>query len=190
MPNKELQNLVSVLEDIDRTVGLDDGQKKQLRKAKRSLHFAWIAALAMHVACIIVCVLMYLHLRHLYHVQAIRSASDSVEMSLTKAESSQRGYLLTGRDAYLTDYTHNVKILDERVAELCELIPTNPYNSEICHTIDMTIAVKLEEMQSTIDAAKAGRPEESLEIVRTDKGFNLMTTITRTLSRIHYADRQ
>jgi CHASE3 domain sensor protein len=190
MPNRQLKNTIALLEGLEESKGLTTQQRKQLRRARLKLSFYWLPQFFLHGSFVVVVLLSYLHLKHLDHVNAIYSAADRLDLALTKTESSQRGYLLTGKQVYLSDYNFYAKIAHARMADLCLLIPSNDYNDKLCQNLEQDITAKLDEMQSTVEAAKAGNYAKALQIVRTDRGFHISLGITKHLGNIRLEVQQ
>jgi signal transduction histidine kinase len=89
--------------------------------------------------------------------QDIRARTVDLLQAVTQAETAQRGYLLTGKDIYLAPYTRAVAAIAEKMAEL----------------------------NQTVALAKAGRHEDALAVVASDRGQTLMegiATLSATLT--------
>src|SRR5262245_64363551 len=56
----------------------------------------------------------------------VEQAIDNLLFTLTDAETGQRGYLLTSRDAFLESYTQSSRELPARLARLAELLGGDP----------------------------------------------------------------
>lgn len=184
MPDKQLQQTIALLEELEKTTGLNDRQRKQLRLSKLKLRFWWARQVLLHGSFIVLLVLSWMHWKHLDHVNAIYSAADRLDVAIGKTESSQRGFLLTGKQVYLSDYDHYARLVRSRMDALCLLIPANEANERLCHDLEQDIKAKLDEMESTVIAAKVGNYEKALQIVQTDRGLDLSGSITRHLGSI------
>ena len=140
--------------------------------------------LLLHIAAGALCVLIYLHLDHLYKVESIRRSADSVRVSLLEIESGQRGFLLTGNIAYLDNYRYNRAILRLRLEVLCRQIPNTEANKHLCSELATLIDKKLAEMEDTVQLARANKILDALTIVRTDRGFQYTRAIDDRLDHI------
>ena len=96
---------------------------------------------------------------------------------LLEAESSQRGYLLTHDEAYLEPF---VTFRQRAQAELAQaeaqmgeldMSRSGPELTRLRNVIDN----KLSELDQTVALGKAGRRDEALEVVRGNRGRDLMT---------------
>ena len=118
--------------------------------------------------------------------QAMATAS-SLEIALQNAEGGQRGFLLTGREAYLDRYEAAVLRLPSLFAELDSALPearARPFAAQLRAAADG----KLAELRRTIELARAGDRDGALAVVLTDEGEALMDEIRR-LTAAFAADR-
>jgi signal transduction histidine kinase len=109
---------------------------------------------------------------------ALRAELHEVNALVIGAESSQRGYLLTGRTDYLSHYTPAVSALQDAINRAGALVRDSPQQVEAMDVLRRHIAEKLEEMQTTIDERNAGHADAALALVNTDRG-KLETTVIR-----------
>jgi signal transduction histidine kinase len=107
----------------------------------------------------------------------IRSLTRDVVDAVIGAESSQRGYLLTGKDFYLAPYRANVSSLPDMLRRLHAAIPDNPDLPPLQAAIDE----KMSELAATVDLATHGRKAEALALVMSDKGQRTMDRV-RTMA--------
>jgi signal transduction histidine kinase len=97
-------------------------------------------------------------------------------------ETGQRGYLLTGRDIYLTPYQMAVEQLPPMLDRAKDLFSDNPGQEQALDELRQLIAAKLDELRSTIDAYKTGHNDTALAIVDNDNGFRLMQQIRQRIT--------
>lgn len=86
--------------------------------------------------------------KHTYEV--LRTLDETVAR-IVDAETSQRGYLLTGEEAYLAPYRSAIKDLDQIAEHLRQLTSDNPPQQKRIETLEPLIDNKLAELQRTID---------------------------------------
>jgi signal transduction histidine kinase len=111
------------------------------------------------------------------HTLAVRNQIARVMNLVQRAETGQRGYLLTGRDVYLAPYDEAVATLPAALDQTATLVADNPRQQQALDWLLQLIADKLRELRSTIDERKAGRADAALGIVKTDEGRRLMDDI-------------
>jgi len=73
---------------------------------------------------------------------------------LVDAETGQRGFLLTGDDAYLEPYRGAIKNLDQLLGDLKKATADNPNQQKQIPELEQVIEKKLAELQGTIDLRK------------------------------------
>jgi signal transduction histidine kinase len=114
-----------------------------------------------------------------------------VRISITSAESSQRGYLLTNRQDYLVPFNSNIATARAALKDLLIQHQANSnqkYIQEKQLIADMSAAIesKIAEMQLTIDLHNSPKPSDALAIVNRDQGLDAMNKITQ-ISDSYYA---
>jgi signal transduction histidine kinase/ActR/RegA family two-component response regulator len=126
----------------------------------------------------------YLNARHLIANERRVAHTDSVIVDLTSllsmlrdAERSQRGYLLTGKDAYLQSYRGATQRVQGELATLTADVRANPGQQARLGTLRQAIALKIAELERTIRLEKAGDGPRALAIVRGDSSKTLMREI-------------
>ncbi|MFT3729629.1 MAG: CHASE3 domain-containing protein [Terricaulis sp.] len=94
---------------------------------------------------------------------------------MTDAETGQRGFMLTGDDAYLAPY----QAAQPRIAgELDSLAASaDPRNIAAAQQLRELVRQKFEEMQHTIDLRKRGNVSQAMAIVRANSGKQFMDDI-------------
>jgi CheY-like chemotaxis protein/CHASE3 domain sensor protein len=111
-------------------------------------------------------------------------------LSSTKdAETGQRGFLLTGDEAYLEPFTSGRAAINGELDEMTGLTGQSPEQRQRVDQLRGLIAAKLDELQGTITLKRAGKTEQALEIVRTDRGKVLMDRIRTLVTDIETTDR-
>ena len=113
----------------------------------------------------------------LVEMPQIRRALLNVFGSVQEAESSQRGFLLTREPAYLEPYHTATATIDQSIARLRELVTGKPDYAPSVERIAALVAAKLAELAETVELAQAGRTDEALALVRSDRGKREMTEL-------------
>jgi two-component system, cell cycle sensor histidine kinase and response regulator CckA len=124
-----------------------------------------------------------------YEQNADRAAQvrDTVEQAqqllslLTDAETGQRGYLLTGDDAYLGIYRESVPQIREIRLYEGGLRRADPADAA---QLNRLVAEKLAELARTIEIRREGHSNEALAIVRTNQGKRTMDEIRAVAARL------
>lgn len=116
------------------------------------------------------------------HTLAVRNELQMVQSLALRAESSQRGYLLTGQEDYLAPFAPATADLKKALDDIANLVSDNPQQIHALATLRALLLQKLTELQQTIDLRKTGRLDEALTLVKTDEGRRLMGEIREQIA--------
>jgi len=111
------------------------------------------------------------------HSYEVLRTLDETEARIVDAETGQRGYLLTGDDAYLDTYRASIKNLDQVTGHLKDLTSDNPNQQKRIHALEPLIEQKLAELQRTIDLRRQGAVASANQIVLQGSGKQWMDQI-------------
>src|SRR6267378_3833942 len=109
---------------------------------------------------------------------------DEVVARLVDAETGQRGYLLTGDDAYLEPYREAIKNLDQVMGQLKVLTAGNPRQQERLQALEPLIERKLAILQRTIDLRRKEGFEAANKLVLEGQGKEWMDQIRFVLAEM------
>jgi len=111
------------------------------------------------------------------HEEMIEVAASDLQDKLLVAEASQRGFLVTGRMAYLAPFVAAVPPINATMNRLDGLVAGNAARFGIACAIRNAMQRKLEEMRRTIELASTDQPEAAHALVNTDLGRQLTEQI-------------
>lgn len=123
------------------------------------------------------------------HTQDVIHGFDSLVQLSTTAESSQRGYLLTGEPRYLGPYIAAVGSVGEVVDELQRLVADNPRQRERFAELRQRIQMRLDTLAELIEARKAGSFDVGRELQVLDRGKQLMDALRTTVDEMIAEER-
>jgi PAS domain S-box-containing protein len=118
------------------------------------------------------------------HSRALHEQIAHVSCVIQRMESNQRGYLLTGRDLYLGNYSDAEEALPALIDETAERIDGDRQQEERVADLRHVVIEKARELRSTIDEQQAGRPDAARAIVNSDRGLQMMDQIEQLFSEI------
>lgn len=154
------------------------------------LRTASSAAIAIGVVAIAVVIAAWINLQAIEAARLvaksidIRERSESFLSNLLDAETGQRGFLLTGDEAYLAPYNESrFKVLPGLDA-LEGLVADNPAQTERLRQARELSRRKLVEMNTTIALMREGKPDEALAALRQGDGNRLMQELRDTAGAI------
>ncbi|PWJ50275.1 methyl-accepting chemotaxis protein [Quadrisphaera granulorum] len=105
------------------------------------------------------------------HTHRVLEGVEHTSELLATAESSQRGFIITGRDQYLTGFSTASAEITEALSVLRALTADNADQQERLGQLEPLVEAKVAEMQSTIDARRGeGGFAAAQAIVLTDAG--------------------
>lgn len=109
--------------------------------------------------------------------RTVRIAAVELRDSLRTAESSQRGFLLTGNEIYLAPYdTAKTRAL-QQLEELGRTIAPDAPNRAMLPRLSEAVGEKIAEMDGSIALKSAGRDADAMAWVRSNRGKTLMDEI-------------
>jgi two-component sensor histidine kinase len=143
-----------------------------------------ILAAAMAAATVWLVVRMQREEQWLRQALTARNQMAQVLILVQRMETSQRGYLLTGRDVYLGRYEDAEAALPTVIDEVAKLVADNPAQQQTIARLRQIITEKLRELRSTIDEQRAGHTDAARAIVNSDRGLRMMDQIRQLFSEM------
>jgi len=111
-------------------------------------------------------------------------------LSLLKdAETGQRGFVITGDEAYLEPYNHARQMIPDRLNELRSLTVDNPEQQHRIEQLGPLIASKFEELQHTIELRRSNGFEASAKVVSAGEGKKYMDEMRAIFDQILMGER-
>ena len=111
------------------------------------------------------------------HTYQVKDKMAAVLSSLTDAETGQRGYIITGDEAFLAPYKEALSSVANRIKELRNLTLDNPDQQRRLDQVESLQASKFAELKQTIDVRKNGGLEPAAKIVSGGEGKKIMDDI-------------
>ena len=116
-------------------------------------------------------------LDHLGTSQVGRVSLRDLRLGVVGAESSQRGYLLTARKAYLEPYAHGVQEANDSLAELTRYYGDQPAAAQPLAELRTTVQARLAELAHAIQLHDQGRRDEGVTLALSDIGHHHMQAV-------------
>lgn len=124
------------------------------------------------------------------HTYEMRNQARELTIALSEAESSQRGYLLTGSPSYLEPYRRATAAIGTRMASLIAVTQADPAQAERVDSIVGEINSKIAEMSRTVQLVSNQREEEARRLVQTGMGERLMDAVRGPLDQFIAEENQ
>jgi signal transduction histidine kinase len=122
------------------------------------------------------------HANEISRARDIRSLDSQLLIDFLDAETGQRGYLLTHSDRYLLPYEKARQRLSDDMGRLRKLMADDPSSSPKIERLAALAGEKLDELAQTIRLENGGQRDESLALVNSDHGLELMDDARRVLN--------
>ena len=103
---------------------------------------------------------------------------------LKDAETGQRGYLLTGRIAYLEPYHSAVVNVDIHLAHLAALVADDAPQRESFEEVRRQVAANMSELETTVLAMSNDGRDTARSLVLTDDGKQTMDAVRRLIAEM------
>jgi two-component system, sensor histidine kinase and response regulator len=117
---------------------------------------------------------------------AVQSNVDDLYELVQGAESSQRGYLITGKEEYLNTYLNSFPQIPSTYARLKRSVRNLPLRPNQIAELDDLLNKKLEELKLTVILQQSEKEDDALALFQTDRGENLMTKLHEALDAIDH----
>jgi two-component sensor histidine kinase/CHASE3 domain sensor protein len=111
------------------------------------------------------------------HAIEIRERAERFLGRLRDAETGQRGYLLTGKAAYLQPFSEGSAEAGPELEVLAALVDADPEQKARIERLRAAMRTKLAELAQTITLERSGRRDEAIGIVRDGPGIAAMSQI-------------
>ncbi len=104
--------------------------------------------------------------------------------AVVDAETSQRGYVITGDETFLEPYLAASPLIGEKIRKLRELTADDPYQQERIPELEASITGKFDELQRVINTKQTAGNEAAQQIIANRAGKNFMDNIRRLLGEM------
>jgi len=123
------------------------------------------------------------------HTIEVREQLQAVLSALKDGETGQRGYLLTGIETYLLPYNNAKAALPGEIANLRRLVSDSPEQLKRLDAIAGLTNDKLNELAETIGLYRDHHVDDSLSVVRSDRGKLAMDRLRALLTEMSNHER-
>lgn len=116
------------------------------------------------------------------HTQEVRLALDAVSESMLKMETGQRGFLLTGKVAYLEPFNVGAAALDGELQRLERLIADNPQQTERFQAAHALITERRVQLGHGLRLRQDIGMDAAIEYLQTGQGIATMNRVLSSLA--------
>ena len=120
----------------------------------------------------------------LSHDHEVVTTLQEILLSLQRAESNRRGFVITDDKQYLGSYNEAVKSLQQSLDHLRQLNTRRIYQDSFLDTLESKITRKVESLQKSLLLALSDTSADSIQVAFTDRGRESMKTIRGTVTEL------
>ena len=127
----------------------------------------------------------------LFTTNRVINAVNRLHVAVLRIESGQRGFMLTDDEKYLADYTETLGLINEVMDE----VEVSSYSSDIKVQTDrieqllLLTKAKVNEVVEVVELVKAGKEQEAIDLLKSDKGIILYKRFETLFSEIDSSER-
>jgi CheY-like chemotaxis protein/signal transduction histidine kinase/CHASE3 domain sensor protein len=118
------------------------------------------------------------------HTNDVREQLSLLLSNLTDAETGNRGFLLTGSEAYLEPYNSARASLPGGLATLRRLTADDPDQQRRLDTLEPTVTERLDVLAQGIALQRAGQADAAVELVRSGRGKAIMDRLGELIAEM------
>jgi signal transduction histidine kinase len=124
------------------------------------------------------------------HSIDVRGEARQLVASVQDAIIRERGLLLTGDDRYLGDFQLHLQSVTQRFNALRASIVDNPEQTLRLGPLEQPLHALANTLEETVSFARAGRQEEAIEVVRSNRVLGLSTEISEGIKQFIDAEQR
>lgn len=113
-----------------------------------------------------------------------RTAAVDMRNTLRVAETNQRGFVLTGDEVYRETFERAKNFMPQRLDALRVVLAPYVTAEAPLAEFAQNVSAKIAEMEETIALEQAGRHDDAVAIIRTDRGRELMDSVITFLTAV------
>ena len=121
------------------------------------------------------------------HTNEVLHQLSAIERALLQAESSERGYLLTGDTTYLATYSTSRDLIPDLLSSLRGLLADNSIQASRVDDLRSDVEARLEELARVVELGPS-RLTDALDVLTSAKASQLTPRTIRSLSELRHAE--
>ncbi|TCT08081.1 sensor histidine kinase [Aquabacter spiritensis] len=122
------------------------------------------------------------------HTLEVQNSLAEIQIYLRRAESSQRGFLLTRNPTYLQLFEDSRRDVVPELDEIVRLTSDNADQAAILAGLIPLVRDKVAELERTVELGRQGQWDAALAVVETDRGEMLMRDVTKIIEDMKAAE--
>ncbi|MGB8592276.1 MAG: CHASE3 domain-containing protein, partial [Candidatus Acidiferrales bacterium] len=113
---------------------------------------------------------------------------DAVQGGVTDAETGQRGYIITGQQAYLDPYNDALNHVDRNLKDLRALTADSAVQQRNLDLLEPMVATRLKQLQEFIDIRDSAGMDAAAGALREGSGMSTMDQIRAQIRKIRFEE--
>ena len=110
-------------------------------------------------------------------------------LNLRRAESAQRGYIITGQEPYRAEYREAAANTLPAVRSAAEAVADDPLLQPAFEKIGPLVQLKLDEMQRVVELHDSGQTGEAADLIWKGEGRRTMEAVRQAIVEMYNAER-
>ncbi|WP_256012855.1 response regulator [Desertivirga xinjiangensis] len=124
------------------------------------------------------------------HTHEVLKTADMVREKLLEAETSERGYLISGMPRFLDGYTRSVDYIHNTIATLRDMTADNPNQAANIDSLSKYGALKVAYMKSLLALYETHGYEAVRTEIQAGRGISYMTEVNESLARLEQIENE
>lgn len=124
------------------------------------------------------------------HTHIVLDHINGIVSDLKDTETGQRGFIITGDEAFLDPYKGAVDSVAKQVQELHELTSDNPHQQQRIADMEPLITAKLSELKQTIELRRHSGFEAAAKVVAAGQGKKIMDDIRQIAAQMENEENE
>jgi PAS domain S-box-containing protein len=122
------------------------------------------------------------------HSYRVLEKLEEIRTALNDAETDQRNYIVTGRDAYLSTYRTALAELRRDLADIRALTADNPEQQQRLDELEPTIEATVAELAGTVETLGTQGVDAARARIRSDRGTKLVEAVDQSINAMRRAE--
>ncbi len=127
---------------------------------------------------------------HVTHRYMVHEKLDRILTDVTEAETSVRGFTITGKDDFLNLYFSAAPKVETHLDELTSLVSDEPEQEAKLKDLDGLVHEKVDRLESIIMARKQSGFDSAAGIVKDGKGREIMVKIRKVIQEMEAVENK
>ena len=124
------------------------------------------------------------------HTKDVIAELEGVQAAITEAETGQRGFLITGDEAYLEPYRRASSAIAEHLTRIETMTGDNPIQYERARRLRQLVEERIAQLELAIRLTAAGRFEDARAFIRAGTGRATMEQVRTLVAGMRSQERE